>query len=85
MSTSPQLLDTLCKAVEDTDSETVYKTAHTVKSSSANVGALHLAGLCNILEGMGLANEMEKSGELLALIEQEFALVVKSLKNEIHD
>ncbi|MCP4342362.1 MAG: response regulator, partial [Desulfobulbaceae bacterium] len=42
LSTSPQLLDTLCKAVEDTDSETVYKTAHTVKSSSANVGALHL-------------------------------------------
>ncbi len=54
-------------------------------SISANVGVLHLVGLFNILEGMELASEMGKSGELLAPIEQEFALVAKNFKNEIHD
>ena len=47
---SPLLLEQLRTAVSVGDAETVRRTAHTFRSPAAQMGALHLASLCQRLE-----------------------------------
>jgi CheY-like chemotaxis protein/nitrogen-specific signal transduction histidine kinase/HPt (histidine-containing phosphotransfer) domain-containing protein len=48
---TPKLLGDIRDGLARDDLETIRKAAHTLKSSSANVGALSLADLCRQLEG----------------------------------
>src|SRR5439155_174278 len=45
-----RLLAAMRGALENADASTLHRGAHTLKSSSANVGALKLAELCKMLE-----------------------------------
>lgn len=54
---SPKLLQTMRDAVaEDQTAETVERAAHSLKSSSACLGATRLASLCGNLEEMARKN-----------------------------
>jgi HPt (histidine-containing phosphotransfer) domain-containing protein len=72
LESSGALLEALRKGVRNTDAKTVQRTAHSLKSSSANVGATRLADLFRDLEAMARAKDLEKSGEALAEIETEY-------------
>ncbi len=80
---SPKLLQTLRDAVaEDQTAETVERAAHSLKSSSACLGATRLASLCGNLEEMARENRTRGTKEILNEIEKLYPLVCKSLAAE---
>jgi CheY-like chemotaxis protein/HPt (histidine-containing phosphotransfer) domain-containing protein len=57
--------------------------AHTLKSSSANVGALRLAKMCARLEAVAGEGLMDAMGELIEAIHDEYRHVKDSLNREL--
>ncbi len=55
--------------------ETFTRAAHTLKSSSANLGALHLAALSKELEGLGKSHNLRRLAPKIAALELEFRRV----------
>ena len=80
---SPKLLQTLRDAVAGDDAaETIERAAHSLKSSSANLGATKLAALCGGLEEMARENRTEGANAILIEIEKLYPLVCESLAAE---
>ena len=74
---------TLHKAVIDNDLKSLKFGAHSLKSSSANLGAEILAGLCAELELKAAGDEIELVGTLVEQIDQESRVVVAALDQEL--
>ena len=53
LSESEKLMQKLSQAVEQSDTDGIIKTAHTLKSSSGNMGAKTLTSLCSEIENRG--------------------------------
>jgi HPt (histidine-containing phosphotransfer) domain-containing protein len=80
---SPRLLQTLRDAVAgDETAETVRMAAHSLKSSSACLGATRFAALCGNLEEMARENRTREAKKILNEIEKLYPLVCKSLAAE---
>ncbi len=77
------LLENLRKAVYQEDLVKIKKALHSFKSSSANVGALRLASLCNQLEDLKLPDCAETIDDMVFQIEAEYELVCLSLDSEL--
>ncbi|HRD90574.1 MAG TPA: Hpt domain-containing protein [Accumulibacter sp.] len=58
------------------------KTAHALKSSSANVGAEPLAALCKALEMLGRQESVDGASVLLAAAETELTRVLAALREQ---
>jgi CheY-like chemotaxis protein len=84
LSSAPRLLQTLHEAVARADAVGVRQAAHTLKSSSASLGALTLAGLCKKLEEMGRGNSIVNADQALTALTAEYTLVHKALTAELH-
>jgi PAS domain S-box-containing protein len=84
---SPVLLREVHRALEAGDSETLQRASHTLKSSSANVGALSLSEMCRDLEAIGRANapanDRKDAARLVVAIESEFTRVLDALSTEL--
>jgi PAS domain S-box-containing protein len=88
LANSPFLLNEVKRSAETGDSETLRRASHTLKSSSANVGAMKLSESCRELEGVARANFLgkddgEKIVSLIAAIEDEFARVRHALQADL--
>ncbi|MBZ5561804.1 MAG: response regulator [Acidobacteriia bacterium] len=81
--TSSELLESLRDAVLQHSPEAVRKTAHSLKSSSANVGAMHLASLCKELEEAGRRSSLDDATRVFDQIKSEHLRVVNSLKKDV--
>lgn len=57
----------------------MLEAAHSLKSSSAKVGALSLAELCKNLETFGRNNTIDGAAELLMKVEAEYTGVREAL------
>ena len=68
---SAALLERLSQAVARGDAEEVRLAAHSLKSSSANLGALRLSAMCRDLEQKGRAAELDEAGMLLEEMQME--------------
>lgn len=82
LKTSPGMIDSLRQAVVSEDSETIERSAHSLKSSSATLGALDLAGLCKELEQIGREGATEQSAEVFTNLENEFDRVRRALSEQ---
>jgi len=80
ISSSRPLIATLKEAVATNKSDVIKQSAHSLKSSSANLGAHRLAAICQDLESMGRNIEIEKCPAMFKKCEQEFELVIAELK-----
>ena len=58
---TPVQLDAITTAVEDDDAEALVRPAHTLKSSSATVGAMRLSSVARELEMAGRTGSLETS------------------------
>ncbi|HEU4845076.1 MAG TPA: response regulator [Burkholderiaceae bacterium] len=76
---TPTHLQTLRQAVAAADPTALRKAAHSLKSSSANVGADALAQLCKEMEQLGRNDSTEGAADMLAGMEREFQAVRQSL------
>ena len=72
---TPQHLRSLSEAIAAGNAATMRKAAHTLKSSSANVGADTLAQLCKDLEQLGRNDTTSGAPALLTAMEREFSAV----------
>jgi signal transduction histidine kinase/DNA-binding NarL/FixJ family response regulator len=74
-----QHLETLRAAIAGLDTGNLRKVAHRLKSSSANVGADHLALMCKDMEHLGRIDSTQGASGILTDMEHEFQAVRHSL------
>jgi HPt (histidine-containing phosphotransfer) domain-containing protein len=73
----------LINAVEQGDALETYKAAHTLKSSSGNIGALSLAELFKKLEALAKDQSLDQAKSMLAHISLEYERVRNALQLEM--
>jgi HPt (histidine-containing phosphotransfer) domain-containing protein len=71
----PTLLAAMRQGVEEANAKEVRFNVHTLKSSSATLGATHLAELCLLLENQSKAGDLSQAQTLQEAIEIEFERV----------
>jgi PAS domain S-box-containing protein len=85
LQTTPDNLATLEQAIADCETASVRSVAHTLKSSSANLGASRLSEFCRRLEAEALRASPERFEELYERIREEFEHVSSALAEEDAD
>jgi len=80
LESAPQLLSTLRGALAQGDTPAVQKAAHTLKGSSASLGALQLSEHCKALELRARSGSLDGAAEHLQKIEAEYARVARALE-----
>jgi HPt (histidine-containing phosphotransfer) domain-containing protein len=65
------------------DAGAVKRAAHSLKGSSANVGATGMQHVCEQIEHAAAGGDLGPARELLPLLEQEVAVVVEALQAEL--
>ncbi|HEU4402891.1 MAG TPA: response regulator [Candidatus Polarisedimenticolia bacterium] len=78
---APDLIREMHDAIDRGDAEVIFRTAHSLKSSSAMVGAMQLSALSKEIEMMGMTNSVERAAERLKDLESEFARVAVALES----
>ena len=82
LETSPALIEQLAIAVTQKNAKDIRLKSHSLKSSSAGLGATRLASLCLELEQMGSNNDLEQSGSIFKELRMEFSLACNALSQE---
>jgi HPt (histidine-containing phosphotransfer) domain-containing protein len=77
-------LSALEEAILNDDAPTVERLAHTLKGSSANMGARGMAAICARLEDAGQSRDLSQGPGLLERLGEEFARVDRAFEAEIH-
>jgi signal transduction histidine kinase/CheY-like chemotaxis protein len=83
INTSMDLMTRLGEAIDCSDSECIRSAAHSLKSSSANVGANALAELCASMETSTRRSDRATAVTLQRQIREEYPRVIKSLKRKL--
>lgn len=82
---TPALLETIKKAVQNNDNESLFLSAHSLKSSSANIGAESLSDIARRLEGIGREGVIGEASNLLPLLLSCFEQTTETLKGLLED
>jgi CheY-like chemotaxis protein len=77
---APDQLSDIRQAIEQGCGESLKQVAHSLKSSSANLGARRLSDLCQQLERMGAGGDLGGAGDLIKQLEIEYAETVRALR-----
>jgi CheY-like chemotaxis protein len=80
---APRLVAAMRAAAASSDAHGLQLAAHTLKSASANVGAVSLAGLCKSLELSGRSGVTAGAAEALGELERELDRVASALQVEL--
>jgi two-component system, sensor histidine kinase and response regulator len=76
---APPRLTAMADAVAAGDRSALSRVAHSLKSSSANLGALGMSHVCERLERMKEPSVQEDAGALVSLLNQEYEVVIRAL------
>ncbi len=79
LSEAPVLLERLAEGISADDAPGVRGAAHSLKSSSANLGALQISDFCKTLENRGREGSLAGAQPLLTQIKAEFVRVEETL------
>ncbi len=74
-----ELMTTLQRAITSAEMDLVERTAHTLKGSSTNVGAMGMAALCHELQSVGHTADLVEAVQYLSKLEHEFVRVRREL------
>ncbi|MCI0476391.1 MAG: Hpt domain-containing protein, partial [Anaerolineales bacterium] len=80
LSELPTKLAAIQQAIGNRDATRLNKAAHTLKGSSANMGAQRAARVCLELENLGKAGDLTGAEDLFARLEQELARAKEALE-----
>ncbi|MFT7570825.1 MAG: CheY-like chemotaxis protein/HPt (histidine-containing phosphotransfer) domain-containing protein [Paracoccaceae bacterium] len=81
LANTPEYLDAMENALSTRDRAALCMAAHSMKSSSANLGAMELSSLCEELEIGADTEDVGTERLLVSKIRQEFAIVSIALQN----
>ena len=79
----PGQLEALGEAAQMGDAQSVERIAHTLKGSSANMGAVRMEALCAELEEAGRSEDLSAASGQISRLEQEFGRVRAVLEKEL--
>ena len=79
MDSAPKLMEKLQVAAATGNADQLRNAAHSLKSSSANLGAMEFSSLCMDLETMGRNNELSDALAKVGVLEFEFDAVESAL------
>ena len=79
---APRRMVQLRLALEQGDARRVMQIAHSLKGSSANLGARDMAGICNQLEQRGHHGDLNGGHQLQDELEREYPRVLVALRAE---
>jgi two-component system, sensor histidine kinase and response regulator len=79
----PPQLEVLQEAEEREDAQSVERTAHTLKGSSSNLGAVRMAAICAELEEIGRSGDLATAPALISGLEAELGRVRAVLEREL--
>jgi len=74
-----QLVQSLTELQQQNNLEVFTRNAHSIKSSSANVGALQLSSIAAELEGRGKSGDIANTNTLIEQLTSEFSHVCSEL------
>jgi HPt (histidine-containing phosphotransfer) domain-containing protein len=77
-------IEAIATAIAQQDTKALRQAAHSLKSSSANLGAAHLASLCQKLEHLGHSNTIAGISDLLTQVHQAYDLLEPALKDYLN-
>lgn len=80
---TPVLIENLGVFQELEDAPNMGATAHALRSTSANVGAMALAALCKQVEQAARVNSVEDAGALIDQVRVEYGKVREALEGEL--
>ncbi len=81
---SSKIMIEIQQSIEKRDSKKIRSEAHSLKSSSANLGADNLADLCKEMEILGKNNQLEEIDQKLNQLKQAYDLSCRALQSEIN-
>ncbi|MFZ2446008.1 MAG: response regulator [Syntrophobacteraceae bacterium] len=84
LSDSPPLVEALRRALETGDPDGLGRASHALKSSSANLGANVLAGLCGEIEHITRSGSTRGAEELVRQVEAEYRGVEEALRETLN-
>ena len=76
---APRLMQSMCASIAAADHGELQRAAHSLKSSSANLGALHLTALCREFEQQARSGQVEAPERRMREVESEYARVCAAL------
>jgi len=79
MEDSPKLMETIRHSITLGDAAAMQRAAHSLKSTSGNLGAMMLAEMCKELETMGRAGTTDNAILLLPVLEDEYDRVCEAI------
>jgi two-component system, sensor histidine kinase and response regulator len=80
---TPPKLAALREAVGQEEAKVLEQVAHALKGSSASLGALHMASICEEFEAFGRSGDLRHAPGLLSQLEAEFDRVRDALTAEL--
>ena len=83
INSSLDLMTRLGEAIDRRDAECIRAAAHSLKSSSANVGAARLAELCASIEMSTRSSDRASAATLQRQIQEEYPRVIDALKRRV--
>ena len=83
LESSPQLMDGIHAALADGDAAALSDHAHSLKSSSGNLGAMALFELCRQLEAAGRENRLADAETLLEQVDSTYRRTLTALKTRM--
>jgi|GEM_PF-1633093 len=79
---APERLHAITTAATAQDTEALRKAAHSLRSSSANLGAITVAQLCKTVENIARSGTTEGTSEAIKQLQTEYARVEVALQSE---
>ncbi len=79
---APGKVSAIAEALKSQDIEALRKASHSLRSSSANLGAISLADYCKNLENIARAGEMPENPETITELETEYEKAKIALQQE---
>ncbi|MBL0699751.1 MAG: response regulator [Desulfosarcina sp.] len=83
LESSPDLIQSIKESVRQGNSSLLHEAAHSLKSSSANLGAMRMAAICKELENMGRNARSADATSLINAVATEYKQVTNALQQEI--
>lgn len=79
---STGLMRDICASIETVDADGLRQAAHSLKSASANLGAVRLSALAKSLEELGRSGDITKAQDLIDELDAEYNAVLEALSQE---